>query len=296
MIREYNQTDVDEIIELLNLHNELSKKEQDEKRQELKNGKDILLVYEDHEKIQGISSINIWNNADKGSPWPSSATIIIVTRENSDFYAIADMLWEKSYNKVKDKDIAFIQTYYNEKQQGWRAFYDKKGFEQWFGIRGMIYKGNRFSPTKLTYRNYEDKDFNMYYTYLGQCFSPMRQANDIHPFNIYEGSSSERIERLKRETLEKRDSIYLFYEGKQFIGSSIVEEEIDDIFVIPEKQGKGYGQKIVEATINLALDRDFSKITLGAVAWNKVAIKLYESIGFEIYQSFEHRRLVVKKD
>lgn len=95
----------------------------------------------------------------------------------------------------------------------------------------------------------------------------MRKANDIRPFDVFKGSSPEKIENLKKETLEIKESIYLFYDGENLVGSSIIkQEEIDDLFVAPEYQGKGYRRKIMEATLDLVLERNFDRITLGVVA------------------------------
>lgn len=291
MVREYNKNDIAAIIELFDLHNELSEAEEKELKKELEDDKKVL-VYEDKGEIKGICSYEFWKNP----VWGNGAEIIISAKDDSKFNEIANSLWNAVQAPLKEKEVVFINTHYNEKYNHLRKFFSEKQFEQWFGIRGMIYKGGSFEETKLTFRNYEESDFDKYYTYIGECFSPMRKANDIRPFNVFKGSSPERIESCKKETLELKDSTYLFYDGGNFVGSSIIKyEEIDDLFVVPEHQGKGYGRKIMEATLNLALQRNFDKITLGAVAWNKVAINLYKSLGFEIYQSFEHRRLILNR-
>ena len=289
MIREYNKNDIDAIIRLFDLHNELSEVEEREKRKELEDGEKVL-VYEDNAEIKGMCSFRFWKN----SEWGSGAEIIMSIKEDTKFEDIANSLWEAAQAPLREKEVVFIHTHYNEKYNQWEKFYSEKQFEQWFGIYGMVYKGGRYEETKLTFRNYEESDFDKYYTYLGECFSLMRKANDIRPFDVFKGSSPEKIENLKKETLEVKDSIYLFYDGENLVGSSIIkQEEIDDLFVAPEYQGKGYGRKIMEATLNLALERNFDRITLGVVAWNKVAFNLYKSLGFETYQSFEHRRLIL---
>lgn len=291
MVREYNKNDIDAIIRFLNLHNELSEFEEGKKRKELENGGKVL-VYEDSGELKGICSMEFWDNSELGS----CAEIIMSVEEGSNFTEAANSLWDSTQYILKEKDVVFINTNYNEMQKQWREFYDEKQFGKWFGIHGMIYKGGRYKKTRLSIRNYEEDDFERYYTYLGRCFSPMREANDIRPYDVYKGSSPERLEKRKKEMLEDKDSIYLFYDGENLVGSTIIKnEEIDDVFVVPEYQGLGYGRKIMEATLNMALERNFDKITLGAVAWNKAAINLYKSLGFEIYQSFEHRRLFLEK-
>lgn len=291
MVREYEKCDIDQIVELFNILNELSDLEEVELRKELEEDKKIF-VYDVSGDIKGMSSLMFWKNAEIGS----CAEIIMSVKENSLFGEIANSLWEASQPALKEKQVVYLITEYNEKNEQWSTFFSEKKFGQWFGIHGMIFKGKSFEETKLMYRNYEDSDFDMYYNYLGESFCEMRTANDIRPYNVFIGSSPEKIEKLKKETLEQKDSIYLFYDNENFVGSSIIKhEEIDDLFVVPEYLGKGYGRKIMQATMNLALKRDFSRITLGVVAWNKVALALYKSLGFEIYQSFAHKRLFIDK-
>lgn len=291
MVRDYNKSDIDIIIQLFEEHNELSKVEKNDLRNELENGKKVL-VYENGHGIEGICSLDFWKNTE----WGNCIEIIMSIKEDAKFEEIANTLWEAAQVPIKEKNVVFLNTHYNEKHNKWRKFYSEKQFERWFGIHGMIYKGGNFEETKLNFRNYEENDFDMYYTYLGECFSPMRKANDIRPFDIFKGSSLDKIANLKKGMQEQKDYTYLFFDGKDFVGSSIIKyEEIDDLFVVPELQGRGYGRKIMEATINMTLKRNFDRITLGAVAWNKPAINLYKSLGFEIYQSFEHVRLVLNK-
>lgn len=288
MVRDYNKNDIDGIIKLFDLHNSLSEVEEKDKRKELEEDAKVL-VYDENGEVRGMCSFLFWKNPE----WGSSAEIIMSVEEGTNFEEVANALWERAQGYLEEKEVVYLITHYNEKYNPWRVFYSEKQFEHWFGVHGMIYKGGRWEDTKLTFRNYEEDDFDIYHTYLGKCFREMREANDIRPFDVYKGSSPERIQRLKQEALDSKDSIYLFYDGEDFVGSSMIKhEEIDDLYVAPEHKGKGYGRKIMEATLNLALDRDFDRITLGVVTWNKVAVNLYESLDFEVYQTFEHRRLI----
>lgn len=289
MIRDYNKNDIDQIIKLFNLQNELSEEEEKEKREELEKGSKVL-VYEDNSEIKGMCSLLFWNNPELGC----SSEMTMSIEEGLEFNKIADALWEGIQVPLKEKQVVFLITEYNDKFKYMKRFYDEKEFEQWFGIHGMMYKGGKQKETNLTYRTYEESDFDIYYTNLGECFCPMRTANDIKPFNIFAGSSPERIEKLKKGMLEQKNDTYLFFDGDKFVGSSIIRPEIDDLFEVPEYQGQGYGRKIMEASLNLALEKNFDEITLGVVAWNKKAMNLYESLGFEVYRSFEHRRKFLK--
>lgn len=289
MVREYNKNDIDAIIRLFDVHNELSDFEQKEKRKELEDGAKVL-VYEDNDDIKGICSYSYYKNSQIGN----CASIIMSINENYKFKEVADSLWKSVQTLLKEKGVVYISTFYNEKYNQWNDFYSEKQFEKWFVTHDMIYKGDKCKETKLTFRNYEDKDFDIYYANLCDCFYQLRKENDIKPYNIYTGLSSERYEKVKKEMEELKDYIYLFYDGEKFVGSSMIKDgEIDDLYVVPELQGNSYGRKIMEASLNLAIQRNFDKITLGVVDWNKLAINLYKNLGFEIYQSLEYRRLIL---
>lgn len=289
MIRDYNKSDIDQIIKLFNLQNELSEEEEREKREELEKGSKVL-VYEDNGEIKGMFSLIFWNNPEIGS----SCEITMSIKENAKFKEIADSLWNAAQIPLKEKQVVYLITEYNDKFSNQKEFYDEKEFEKWFYVHGMMYKGGKQKETNLTFRTYEESDFDVYYADLGECFCPMRTANDIRPFNIYAGSSPERIEKLKKGMREQKNDTYLFFDGDKFVGSSIIRPEIDDLFVVPEYQGQGYGRKIMETSLNLALQKNFDEITLGVVDWNKKAMNLYKSLGFEVYRSFEHRRKSLK--
>jgi ribosomal protein S18 acetylase RimI-like enzyme len=50
----------------------------------------------------------------------------------------------------------------------------------------------------------------------------------------------------------------------------------------------------MKASINLMLDQGRQKITLGVVDWNQRAFNLYQSLGFEKYRTFVHKRMFIK--
>lgn len=286
MIRDYTNKDVEAIIKLFDLHTKLTEAEAESKRKELEAGAKVL-VYQDDDEVKGICSLTFWNHPELGS----CAEIIMSAEAGPGFKERAEALWEHAQAPLKEKAVVYLITNYNQSQVHWQEFYSDKGLEKWFSLHGMIYKGEAFAETNLTVRNYEASDFDTYHTIMGECFSPMREANDIKPYNTFKDVTPEKAEKMKKAALEMKDNIYMFYDDEKFVGSSMLQdEEIDDLFVVPDYQGQGYGRKIMEATLNLAMQKNLAKITLGVVAWNTQAVKLYTSLGFEIYQTFEFNR------
>lgn len=54
---------------------------------------------------------------------------------------------------------------------------------------------------------------------------------------------------------------------------------LEDLFVLPEHRGKGYGKLLLSHLANLAVDRDCGRFEWSVLDWNTPAIKFYESIG-----------------
>lgn len=294
MIRKYEKQDIPKLLELFHMNNHLSPDERKEKEEEL-NGDCHINVYEKDGDIVGMCSLSFWNNPELGS---SSEIILSIDESMSDtveFNHIAEKLWQSAQEKLIEKEVNHLMASYEEQKKCWSDFFDGKNFEKWFKVHGMIYKGSDIPIDSLISRNYEDEDFHMYYTHLGDCFSPMRTELDIRPHNLYANKDPERMERMRKQTLDTKDITYMFYDGDTFVGSSIIkDEDLDDIFVVPSLQGKGYGRKIVESTIRLKQKNSSEKITLGVLDWNTKAKNLYESVGFEVYRTIEHRHIYLK--
>jgi GNAT superfamily N-acetyltransferase len=77
----------------------------------------------------------------------------------------------------------------------------------------------------------------------------------------------------------------------KIIGSiALYDGFFDEVFVIPEYQGKGLGLAIVKWALALCLERNV-KPSLCVVTKNEPAIKLYQGVGFKIAQTLEMNRL-----
>lgn len=290
MIREYKKSDIPQLLELFQINNPLTPEELKDKEEEL-SGDCCINVYVKNDNIAGLCSMEFWNNPDLGS----SAEIIMSVYEPisdiNEFNEIAENLWSSAQEKLQEKKVYQLLTSYEDHKDHWHTFFENKGFDKWFKVHGMVYKGDGELKESLTYRNYTDEDFDMYYTTLGQCFYPMRSSIDIRPHNVYDNKDPKRLKNMRKQTLKEKDRTYMFYDGNTFVGSSIIkEEELDDVFVVTELQGKGYGKRIMESTIKLQLQNNPEKITLGVLDWNVPAFNLYKKSGFEVYRTVQNRR------
>ena len=108
------------------------------------------------------------------------------------------------------------------------------------------------------------------------CYHDMREALNIEPYDFIQDDSFFE---------HGMDQVYLLTDGEVLIGSVALKgSEIDDLLVAQEYQGRGYGRELLLwALENIQSER----ITLHVADWNKRAIALYKSEGFEITDTFE---------
>lgn len=54
---------------------------------------------------------------------------------------------------------------------------------------------------------------------------------------------------------------------------------LEDLFIVPEKRGKGYGKALLKYLAKLAVERNCGRMEWICLDWNKPALKVYRSIG-----------------
>jgi GNAT superfamily N-acetyltransferase len=54
---------------------------------------------------------------------------------------------------------------------------------------------------------------------------------------------------------------------------------LEDLFVKPEKRGKGYGRALLIELANIARERECGRMEWAVLDWNEPAIKFYRSLG-----------------
>ena len=69
---------------------------------------------------------------------------------------------------------------------------------------------------------------------------------------------------------------------------------IDSVYVNEQYGGKGYGQKLMNAAIDLAKASKIDSVELNVNKDNKVAIDLYEKNGFEVTDKHYYRLILNK--
>jgi GNAT superfamily N-acetyltransferase len=86
--------------------------------------------------------------------------------------------------------------------------------------------------------------------------------------------------------------VLLAFEGKSPIGFAVFFQNfstwlgrpglyLEDLFVKPEKRGKGYGRALLIDLAKIARDRACGRMEWAVLNWNEPAIKFYRALGAE---------------
>ena len=70
-----------------------------------------------------------------------------------------------------------------------------------------------------------------------------------------------------------------FHNFSTFLGCSGLY--LEDLFVLPEHRGKGYGKAILQKLASIAVERGCGRLEWWCLDWNKPSIDFYRSLGAE---------------
>jgi GNAT superfamily N-acetyltransferase len=66
---------------------------------------------------------------------------------------------------------------------------------------------------------------------------------------------------------------------------------LEDLFVIPEARGKGYGKRLLAYLAKLAVERGCGRFEWSVLDWNESAIRLYAALGAKPLSDWTGQRL-----
>src|SRR5438093_13672111 len=70
-----------------------------------------------------------------------------------------------------------------------------------------------------------------------------------------------------------------FHNYSTFVGEPGIY--LEDLFVLPEKRGQGFGKALFAALAKLAVERDCGRLEWAVLNWNEPAIQFYQALGAE---------------
>ena len=66
---------------------------------------------------------------------------------------------------------------------------------------------------------------------------------------------------------------------------------LEDLFVLPEKRGRGYGKALLKYVAKLAVERNCGRMEWICLDWNESALSVYRSMGAEPLSDWTVQRL-----
>jgi len=81
-----------------------------------------------------------------------------------------------------------------------------------------------------------------------------------------------------------------FHNYSTFVGKPGIY--LEDLFVLPEKRGQGFGKALFAALAKLAVERDCGRLEWAVLNWNEPAIQFYQALGAEPMGDWTVYRLV----
>lgn len=66
---------------------------------------------------------------------------------------------------------------------------------------------------------------------------------------------------------------------------------LEDLFVLPEKRGRGYGKALLKYVARLAVERNCGRMEWICLDWNESALSVYRSMGAEPLSEWTVQRL-----
>jgi|GEM_PF-1159832 len=281
MIRDHKQSDIAEIVSIYTLEYLAMPAE----IEDLKSASKIL-VYDD-KGVKAFIRLEI------------SGTYCYVEMGAAKDELIEPMglkLWEEAKKIFVEGSINFVTVFHVKENTHWKNLFDKIGFEYWYSVYRFQYSGDGFNEPEIQAVKYEDRYYEDKIRLESEAFSVLRQQNDIKPYNWYLSAGKDAIENARKTTLNEKENIYLFFDNNDMVGASMVKNaEIDLLFVNIKHQGKGYGQKILEFTVNRGLEQNSETVHLNALAGNTQALKLYNNLGFKVIQAQDVRRQILNR-
>jgi len=242
-----------------------------------------IIVFDDIKVgILGCSTFRIWGKDN------NKADIYTYVVPRSRRKGIGTLLYHEIMKNVDGINLEFISTRIKVDKDDETSFYKKPGYEKWYGELKLYYHGSEQPKSNLKFVPYEDKYFEQYAEGLRTSFYELRKVNDFQPYFCCELN-----EEKRKEFIDNKSNLFLLLDNEKLIASVIVYNNgiIDDVYVLPSYQGKGYGKKTMQFAINKAIENGSNHTSIGAIDWNTRALNLYQSLGFDIVQTTHYYRI-----
>ena len=129
----------------------------------------------------------------------------------------------------------------------------------------------------MTIRRFRKEDLRasveLIHTTIKLCYPSVYPPEVVNFFLEYHSADQLLLKAAKGE-------LYLITEGENIIGTGyLIKDEIGGVYIHPEEQKKGYGKKIMEYLIRIAVNKGLERIWLDATPLSK---PLYDHMRFTL--------------
>lgn len=146
-----------------------------------------------------------------------------------------------------------------------------------------LYKGDDLMSEKLSFRYAKEEDTSLILHFIKELADYEKLLDEVvateellHKW-IFEKEKAEVIFAL--EDGKEVGFALFFHNFSTFLGRAGIY--LEDLFVIPEYRGKGYGKALLKQLAKIALERGCGRLEWWCLDWNKSSIDFYLSLGAE---------------
>lgn len=216
----------------------------------------------------GVLAVGIFTGADK----QSSMTLYVKPSRRRE--GIGTALLKELENNMRNVGVEKIICDFKDNELE-KIFLYRNGYKNWFYSNFMVYTGDKLTVDNCEIINYEDNDYDECQKIFSEAFHKMRLLVGL------ESTLSSPNEKQKNSYKENSENIFVLREDNKIVAISILDDnEIDGVAVAIDKQGKGYGKKLVSYSVSKLLARGCQKVSLWVVEGNPAKF-LYEKLGFK---------------
>ena len=136
---------------------------------------------------------------------------------------------------------------------------------------------------KISFRYAERKDVGLILFFIKELAAYEKLENEVVATEellvqqLFEDKRAEVIFALK-DGKEIGFALF-FYNFSTFLGKSGIH--LEDIYVLPEYRGKGYGRQIMKKLAQIAIERNSGRLEWKCLDWNQPSIDFYLVLGAE---------------
>ncbi len=231
------------------------------------------LFYQRQEKIVGFLAFFHF--------YPAAAEIALCVHPDYRRQGIAKVLWQEMCQKAHTALPSIkhlIVSSPHDKHATWLKQHAFEFEQTEYDMSCDVYLPELQHDSTCTVREANHEDIELLHIIDHACFNPNRP---------------EPILRIRKLLETSNIKIFLMFHQTHLVGQVHLVFEpnqvrLTDLAVLPDMQRQGFGQALIEYSLKYAYQKQQKKITLTVAAKNNMALRLYQNVGFQIYNAVDY--------